>query len=121
MNRLDKIVVFRALTKKEAGRVLEKQISELNQRLALTTTPLQLVVSPSAKRYLLEKGYDAHNGVRALRRTLQDEIEDHLAEAVLRGDYKTEQTVMVAAKKNKLVFSVERPVSTPRQRSKSSS
>ncbi len=107
INRLDKIIVFRALTKKEAGRVLDLQVGELNKRLARTTTPLQLVIKPTAKRYLLNKGYDAQNGVRTLRRVLQDEIEDHLAEEVLKGNYKTEQTIAVTASKNQLQFSVE--------------
>ncbi len=107
INRLDKIVVFRALTQKEAGQVLDLQIKDLNQRLAHTSTPLQLVVQPSAKKWLLKKGYDAHNGVRSLRRVLQDEVEDQLAEGVLSGTYKTEQTITVQALKKKLVFQLE--------------
>jgi ATP-dependent Clp protease ATP-binding subunit ClpC len=107
INRLDKIVVFRALTKKEAGKVLDLQLLELNKRLVATATPLQVVLSPSARRYLINMGYDAHSGVRTLRRALQDEVEDHLAENVLSGKYKTEQTIVVSATKNKLSFKVQ--------------
>jgi ATP-dependent Clp protease ATP-binding subunit ClpC len=112
INRLDKIIVFRALTNKEAGRVLDLQLAELNQRLAGTETPLQLVLEPSAKKLILTKGYDPHNGVRGLRRALQDEVEDHIAENVLKGNYKTEQTIVVKARKKKLVFEVEGQPST---------
>ncbi len=107
INRLDKIVVFRALTKKEASKVLDMQIAELNTRLAQTTTPLQLIVRPAAKKWLLEKGYDAHNGVRGLRRAIQDELEDRLAEGVLQSEFKTEQTVVVGVHKKKLTFDGE--------------
>lgn len=104
INRLDKIIIFRALTKKEAQKVLDLQIAELNRRLAGAETPLQITAQQSAKNFLLEKGYDAHNGVRGLRRALQDEIEDHLAEEVLKGHYQSEQTITVKAQKGKLTF-----------------
>jgi ATP-dependent Clp protease ATP-binding subunit ClpC len=104
LNRIDKIVVFRALTKKEARKVLQLRLDELNQRIAHAQTPLQLIVDSKALNVLLSKGYDAHNGVRGLRRTIQDEIEDHLAEAILRGEYAAEQTIQVSASKRKLVF-----------------
>lgn len=112
INRLDKIIVFRALTNKEAGKVLNLQIQELNERLAQTVVPLQVELEPSAKRYLLNKGYDAQNGVRSLRRILQDEVEDQLAEGVLSGEYKTEDTIRIKSHKKKLVFNSDKAART---------
>jgi len=107
INRLDKIVVFRALTKREASKVLDLQLLELNKRLSSTEVPLQLILEQSAKKYILDKGYDAHSGVRTLRRALQDEVEDQLAESLLKGDYTTEQTIVVKVNKKQLVFEVQ--------------
>ncbi|HEX6461661.1 MAG TPA: ATP-dependent Clp protease ATP-binding subunit [Candidatus Saccharimonadales bacterium] len=105
LNRFDKVIVFKALTKKDALNILRLQIEELNERLARRR--LAVAVLPSARAILLEEGYDALNGVRPLRRVVQDLIEDIIAEGVLDGSYKTGDVIRVGASKGKLTFALE--------------
>ncbi len=102
INRIDKIIVFRALTKKNAESILELQLKELSDRLR--KTGLALHVTPSVKRYLIDHGYDAQNGVRPLRRIIQDKLEDEIADGLLSGTYKKGDTIAVDAKSDKLSF-----------------
>lgn len=110
LNRIDKTIVFRALTKKDALRIMDLQLDELRSRL--TKKGLGLVVSPAAKKFMLEKGYDAKNGVRPMRRLIQDEIEDHIAEGLLDENYQKGDVVFSGINKKGLTFSLkeERPV-----------
>ncbi len=102
MNRIDKVLVFRALSKKDIYRIIDLQISELGQRLQKQGLGIQLTTA--AKQYLLEKGYDAHNGVRPLRRLLQDTIEDHIAGELLGENYQTGDIVSVGTKNSALTY-----------------
>jgi ATP-dependent Clp protease ATP-binding subunit ClpC len=102
LNRIDKTIVFRALTKKDALRILDLQIDELRQRLVKHGFGLQ--VSASAKQHLLEEGYDALNGVRPLRRLLQDTIEDEVAHEMLQDGYKKGDIVQVGMKGKQLAY-----------------
>jgi len=103
LNRIDKIIVFRALTKKDALKILDLQIEELRSRLVKHGIGLE--VKPAAKQYMLETGYDALNGVRPLRRLLQDTIEDHIALKVLDSHYGKGDIVEVAVKNKELSYS----------------
>jgi ATP-dependent Clp protease ATP-binding subunit ClpC len=104
LNRIDKVIVFRALTKKDILRIVDLQIDELRQRLQRKGIGVQL--SSAAKQYLLDKGYDAHNGVRPLRRLIQDTIEDQLAHDLLDEKYEKGDIIQVAAKKGALDYAV---------------
>ncbi len=99
LNRIDKIIVFRALTKKDALRILDLQLDDLRARLLKKGIGLQ--VSPKAKQYLLEQGYDAHNGARPMRRLLQETLEDAIAAGLLDDVYHTGDVVTVNAKRTK--------------------
>lgn len=85
INRFDAIVTFRALTRQEVGRIFDNLIEELQERLI--RKGIHLVVRPSAKRFLIEKGYDEKYGARPLRRAIQDELEHAIADGVLSGEY----------------------------------
>ncbi len=102
LNRIDKIIVFRALTKKDVLKILDLQIEELKQRLA--KHGLGLEVTPAARQHLLENGYDSHNGVRPMRRLLQDTIEDHIALELLDNHYGKGDIVEVGARDKELVY-----------------
>lgn len=102
INRIDKVIVFRALTKKDALQILDVQLDELRTRLV--KHGLILDISSKAKTWLANKGYDAHYGVRPLRRLLQDEIEDVLATGLLEGTYDKGDVIKVSAKNDKLTF-----------------
>ena len=103
LNRIDKTIVFRALTKKDIHRIIDLQLNELSLRLQKHGMGLQ--TSPAAKQYLLEHGYDAKNGVRPMRRLIQDEIEDHIATELLSERYHKGDIIAVGVKKDALTYS----------------
>ncbi|HEX4662188.1 MAG TPA: ATP-dependent Clp protease ATP-binding subunit, partial [Candidatus Saccharimonadales bacterium] len=105
INRFDKIVVFHALTKKEAAKVLELQLAELKERLY--RRGLSLNVKPSAKKLLIERGYDIHNGARPMRRILQDELEHLVADGLLSDEYTKGDVLVAHAKQGTLLVAVE--------------
>ena len=102
LNRIDKNIVFKALTKDEAKKILDLQIKELSGRLSNQNIGIQ--IGAKAKNFLLAKGYDANNGVRPLKRVIQDQIEDHIAHGLLNETYSKGDVVKVGLAKNKLSF-----------------
>jgi len=98
LNRIDKIIVFRALTRKDALKILDIQLEDLRARLVKKGIGLQ--VSPKAKEYLMERGYDAMNGARPMRRLLQETLEDAIAGGLLEENYHTGDVVTVNTRKN---------------------
>jgi len=106
LNRIDKTIVFRALTKKDIYRIIDLQVDELRERLRKRGLGVQL--STGAKQYLLEQGYDAHNGVRPLRRLIADELEDHLATGLLSDEYEKGDIVSVGVKNGALTYTTVR-------------
>ncbi len=85
INRFDAIVTFRALTRREVGKIFDNLIDELQQRLIRKS--IHLAVKPSAKKLLINKGYDEKFGARPLRRAIQDDLEHQIADGVLSGEY----------------------------------
>lgn len=102
LNRIDKVIVFRALTKKDIFRIIDLQINDLKTRLQRKGLSVQLTTS--AKQYLLDNGYDPLNGVRPLRRLIQDTIEDHLALRLLDDTYTRGEVVQVTVKNGELAY-----------------
>jgi ATP-dependent Clp protease ATP-binding subunit ClpC len=102
LNRIDKTIVFRALTRQDIYKIIDLQIDELKSRLQRKGLSVQL--SKSAKQHLLERGYDARNGVRPLRRLIQDTIEDHLALDMLDEKYVKGDIIQVASKNKQLTY-----------------
>ena len=103
LNRVDKVVVFRALTKDNFKHIIDVQISELQARLQ--RKKIGLSISASAKEWLLEKGYDPKNGVRPLRRLIQDTIEDNIADGILAETYSQGDVIKVVGGKKGLTYS----------------
>src|SRR3990167_2386958 len=99
LNRIDKIVVFRALTKANAMKILDLQLEDLKARLVKQGVGLK--VNKAAKHYLLEKGYDALNGARPMRRLLQETLEDQIAAGLLDDSYHKGDVVNVSAARPK--------------------
>lgn len=102
LNRIDKTIIFRALTKRDVLKILDLQIDELRKRLV--KHGLGLEVTPKAKQYLLDNGYDERNGVRPMRRLLQDTLEDHVALQLLDNQFTKGDIVQVTAKKKELTY-----------------
>lgn len=105
LNRIDKVIVFHALTKKDIRKIIDLQIDELKTRLR--KKGLGLTLTPKAKQYLLEHGYDVHNGVRPLRRLIQDTIEDKMALEVLDEHYAKGDIIQVATKNGELAYATQ--------------
>jgi ATP-dependent Clp protease ATP-binding subunit ClpB len=93
VNRLDDIVVFSTLTSEDLGQIVEITVDRLQRRLA--ERRLELAVTPAARLWLAEKGYDPIYGARPLRRLMQKEIDDKLAQALLAGKIHDGDTVRV--------------------------
>ena len=104
INRIDKVIVFRALTKSDIFKIIDLQIANLASRLSKKVIGIKL--SKSAKEYLLDKGYDAHNGVRPLRRLIQDTIENEVADLILSNKISKGQILEISTKKGKLDYKV---------------
>ena len=94
INRFDAIVTFRALTRREVGRIFNGLVAELDARL--TPKGIHLVVTPAAKRLIIDKGYSEKYGARPLRRAIQDELEHEIADGILSGEYE-KGTVLTAS------------------------
>ncbi len=103
LNRIDNNIVFQALTKEEIMQILDLQLADLEKRLI--RHGIGLKVQTSAKKYLTEHGYDVKNGVRPLRRQLQETLEDHISQGLLEGTYHKGNVVTVAARSGKLIYS----------------
>jgi ATP-dependent Clp protease ATP-binding subunit ClpB len=84
LNRLDDIVVFQSLDRSELGQIVELNIDRLTQRLS--EKRLELAVTPAARAWLADKGYDPIYGARPLRRLMQQQIDDQLANLILAGE-----------------------------------
>jgi ATP-dependent Clp protease ATP-binding subunit ClpC len=85
INRLDEIIVFHPLDQKQVEAILDIQLGELSSRLAEQGYSIEL--TPTARKILMEKGWDPKFGGRPLRRAIQKELEDPLSLLVLEGAY----------------------------------
>jgi ATP-dependent Clp protease ATP-binding subunit ClpC len=106
LNRIDKVIVFRALTKKDALSIVDLLVDELRNRLVRKGVGIEL--STSAKEYLVEKGYDSKNGARPLRRLIQDDIEDYIADKLISGGLDKGDILKIGVKKSQLTFTAEK-------------
>ncbi|MBM5782290.1 MAG: ATP-dependent chaperone ClpB [Pelagibacterales bacterium] len=103
LNRLDEIILFNKLSRSNMENIVDVQFSRLAKRLMQRKIVLEL--DKTAKKYLAEKGYDSVYGARPLKRLIQREIENVLAEKILRGEISDEQNVRVFEKENSIIFS----------------
>ena len=93
VNRLDDIVVFSPLSTDDLSQIVELYIDRLAKRLS--DRRLELAVTPDARGWLAERGYDPVYGARPLRRLMQHEIDDKLARSLLGGEIRDGDTVLV--------------------------
>jgi ATP-dependent Clp protease ATP-binding subunit ClpC len=105
LNRLDDVIVFRALTKEDLRTIVNYEFEMVRLRAQEKSVDLRL--SPAAAEYLIEKGYSSDFGARPLRRVIEREIEDPLSEDLLRGVFLGAAAVTVNVKDGKLVFDAE--------------
>ena len=107
INRIDDVVVFNPLSEEEVNAILDGQIRDLETRLI--EKGLKIKLKPSGKKYFSEKGYEPAFGARPMRRLIQREIEDPIANMILSGEAQNGDTIIVEAKNQKSVVSVRKP------------
>ena len=105
LNRIDEIIVFHALEKEHMKKIAVLMSREFSKRLE-TQMNIRLTLRESAKNLLVEKGTDSKYGARPLRRAMQTELEDKLAEAILNGEVKSGDTVEAGVSQKKIRFIV---------------
>lgn len=103
LNRIDEIIVFHALAGSHMKQIVTLLCREFTKRVK-SQMNITLTIRDSAKKYIVEKGTDAKYGARPLRRAMQTELEDKLAEAVLNGDVKDGDQVEAGVSKKEIKF-----------------
>ena len=103
LNRIDETIVFHALTKEDMKSIVNILLEELKRRCKEQLN-LKLSVTGSARELLITKSYDSKYGARPLKRAIQKQIEDPLAEEILLGKVHRDSAVTVSEKEGKLVF-----------------
>ncbi|WP_322521117.1 ATP-dependent chaperone ClpB [Guyparkeria halophila] len=105
INRVDDVVVFHPLDRREIRQIVDIQIEYLRKRLA--DREIGLSLSDAALDALGEAGFDPVYGARPLKRAIQQRLENPLAQAILKGEYLPEQTVTVDVADGELVLGKE--------------
>ncbi len=103
LNRIDETIVFRSLNKADMKQIVGLLAKELTQRCQKQLN-IELLVRDGAKNYIVEKAYEPKYGARPLRRKLQNEVEDKLAQLLLDGTVKNGMQVIVTTRKNEIAF-----------------
>ena len=106
LNRLDDVIVFRKLTKEEAGQICYKLIDGLKKRLE--NKKISIAISPDAMEKLIEEGYSEEYGARPMKRTVQRRIEDRLSDEILAGHILNGERVTVEVLDGNLSFRSEK-------------
>lgn len=105
LNRIDETVIFHSLQKDELHQIVKLMVAQLRARVA--EQGINLKVTPAAIDVVATEGYDPAYGARPLRRALQDLIEDPLSTALLSGNVKTGDNVVVGAHQGKITLKVK--------------
>jgi ATP-dependent Clp protease ATP-binding subunit ClpC len=117
LNRIDETIIFHSLTLEHILQIIDIQLIEMANRLA--EKGLSLTVTPEAKRFIGEKGFDPVFGARHLKRAMQRHLEDPLAEEILRGQFAGDCDIVVGVgeDKEKLTFEINK-ASSAKERAK---
>lgn len=103
LNRIDEIIVFHQLSKDHIKGIADIMLRTIGKR-SKDQLGIELTVTDEAREYLIDKGYDEKYGARPLRRTIQNLVEDKMAEEMLDGGIKAGDTVQVGFDGEKLTF-----------------
>ncbi len=117
LNRLDEVIVFRPLTREDADRILDLELTKVRERLLAKGRTV--ILNRGAREFLIDKGFDAASGARPLRRTIERYVEDPLAEQILRGTLTEGHVIEVTREGEKLVFRAQAPAHSETQEARS--
>jgi ATP-dependent Clp protease ATP-binding subunit ClpB len=107
LNRIDEIIIFHPLSRTDLDQVVGIQLRHVSAVLA--ERGYRIDISPEARAYLAEVGYDADYGARPLKRAIQHELQDPLAVKILGGEFREGTTIHVKRGKAGLEFAASRP------------
>jgi len=102
INRVDNVIVFRALNKEDITQIVDLELNKVSLRLE--EHEIELVATPAALEKLADLGYDPEMGARPLRRVIQQKVEDHLSDQLLAGDFVDCQTIEVDVEDDEIVL-----------------
>ena len=108
LNRIDEIIVFHPLNKGHMKDIVSILLNTVGKRTK-DQMSIRLNAGDDVKEFLIEKGYDEKYGARPLKRTIQNLVEDKLAEAVLEGKVREGDSVKISVKDGQLKFSARHP------------
>ena len=108
LNRLDEIVMYKPLTREDITKIVDLMIADVNRRLS--DRQLSCEVTPEAKEFIVENGYDPMYGARPLRRFIQRYVETLIAKTILSGDLQMDSRLVVDCQNGGLAVSVTEPV-----------
>ncbi|HCB92649.1 MAG TPA: ATP-dependent Clp protease ATP-binding subunit ClpC, partial [Selenomonas sp.] len=108
LNRIDEMIVFHALRRKELSIIVDIMLNEIRRRLE--EQELKLEISPSAKDYLVEQGMDFKYGARPLKRAVQKLIGDEIAEKLLGNEFRPGDMIYVTKAGSGLDFARKEPL-----------
>ena len=100
LNRLDEIILFKPLTKDNIAKIVDLSMADLNKRIR--DQEMKVELTPAAKQYCIEEGYDPAFGARPLKRFIQKHVETLAAKAMLRGDVREGDTIRIDMKDGKM-------------------
>ena len=107
LNRVDEIILFHRLRREDMGSIVDIQFKRLGK--LLEDRKIVLDLEPKGRAWLSDKGYDPAYGARPLKRTIQKNVQDPLAEMILSGDVGDGETVKIGAERGALTIN-DRPV-----------
>jgi ATP-dependent Clp protease ATP-binding subunit ClpC len=102
INRVDSVIVFRALTRDDIRQIVNLELKKVSQRLEEHT--IQLQATPKAQELLGEQGYDPDMGARPLKRVIQQKVEDILSDGLLSGEFKDGDSILVDVADDEIVL-----------------
>ncbi len=111
INRVDEIIIFDNLTLEDVERIVDLQMKEVQERLAEYGLTIQL--TPAARRWLAEQGYDPQFGARPLRRAIQRHVESPLSVALLKGEFHLGDRIVVDVGEGGTIFRAEQEAEKP--------
>lgn len=108
LNRIDDVVMFNSLSKNDIYKIIDIELKGLFDRV--NTLGYQIKISPAAKDFIIEKGYDANYGARPLKRAIQKYVEDPMAEVIIKASVSEGDVISVSynKKKDHLTIKVEK-------------
>ncbi|MCR4407996.1 MAG: ATP-dependent Clp protease ATP-binding subunit [Anaerolineae bacterium] len=104
LNRVDGVIVFRALTRDQIKQIVDLELNKIRGRLA--EYEIELRITDTAREFLAEQGYSPEFGARHLRRTIQQKVEDTLSEGVLSGEFQSGDVVLADLEGEAIVMRV---------------